>query len=108
MKEEQTKNKKIYPKFNWHFLHWGRSPEDDWKIIFSITTILVFCSIALSAFIFMKIDKGEIFLVEKTDENTEKSLDFEKLKQAVSYYENKALEFERIKNSQPTGVDPSL
>ena len=108
MEGEQTTIKKLHPKLDWHFFHWGRSPEGDWKIIFSVTTALVLCSITLSVFIFIKIDKGEIFLAEKTNENTEERLDLDKLKQAVFHYENKALEFERIQNSKPSYIDPSL
>jgi len=108
MDNEEQKTKKVRQKRSFDFLHWGRSAEGDWKIIFIVAAIFALCSIALSTFIFIKIDKGEIFLVEKTTEDSAESLNVEKLKETNSYYKNKALEFERIKNSNPAHVDPSL
>ena len=58
--------------------------------------------------IFIKIDKGEIFVVKRSEIEGEKSLDVSLLHKTVSYYQNKALEFERIKNIKTQAVDPSL
>lgn len=98
-------------KFNWNLggglLKLGTSQEADWKIIFISTVILVTLVIALSVFIFIKIDKGEIFSVKETIRDGE-GLDLSLLRDTVSYYENKTLEFEKIKSSKPEGIDPSL
>ncbi len=105
---EEQKTTKKHLKLNWHFFHWGRSPERDWKIIFTFMTLLLFCSIVFSTFIFIKIDKGEIFLVEQPNEEQNLTVNLEKLKDTISYYNSKALEFGKIKNSKPQYVDPSL
>lgn len=89
-------------------LGFGASPEADWKIILISTMILAVLVIALSVFVFIKVDKGEIFVVERSVDKEEKALDISLLRETVLYYQNKALEFERIKNSVTLIVDPSL
>lgn len=84
------------------------SPESDWKIIFISTVVLVICVIILSIFVFIKIDKGEIFLTGGMIEKIEKPLDVSHLKETVNYYEGKRVEFERIKNSRVPSADPSI
>ena len=86
----------------------GTSPEADWKIIFVSTMILAVLVIASNIFIFIKINKGEIFVVEKSAEEGDKTLDLSLIRKTVSYYQNKALEFERIKRAKTPATDPSL
>ena len=95
-------------KKNGRFLGYGTSPEADWRIIFASTAILAVLIIGLSAFIFIKIDRGEIFVVKESAEQGDKTLDLSLLKETVSYYQNKALEFERIKRAKTSAADPSL
>lgn len=99
---------KLNRKIHGRLFGLGSNPETDWKIIFVSTLVLAVLVVVLSVFIFMKIDKGEIFVVEKSNEQGEKSLDTSLLKETVSYYENKAREFERIKGLIVPAVDPSL
>lgn len=106
--EEKKNIFNISGKIHLHFLHWGRSPERDWKIIFVFAALFAFCSIATSAFIFVKIDRGEIFLAEKVNEESGETLDFKKLEETALYYKNKELELEKIIRSKPQYVDPSL
>ena len=91
-----------------HRTAFGLSPEVDWKIIFVSTAVLIILVIASSIFIYVKIDKGEIFVVEKPEENRERTLNISALKETISYYQNKALEFERIKSQVTPATDPSL
>lgn len=100
-------NKKINLNFNVRLLKLGENPETDWKFIFIFTALLTVLIITLSVFTFIKIDKGEIFLVKEST-GEEEGLDLKVLKETVSYYENKALEFERIKSTKTSSVDPSL
>jgi hypothetical protein len=99
---------KLNWKINGRLLGLGGSPEADWKIILVSTLILTVLVIALSVFIFIKIDKGEIFVVERPAGEGEKNLDVSLLKETVSYYRAKALEFERIKGLVIPAIDPSL
>lgn len=95
-------------KKNGRFLGYSTSPEADWGIIFVSAAILTVLIIGLSTFIFIKIDRGEIFVVKKLAGEGDKTLDLSILKETVSYYQNKALEFERIKRAKTSTVDPSL
>ena len=101
-----------FKKWNWgvksRLFGFGTGPEVDWKIIFISTMVLTILIIVLSTFIFIKINKGEIFVVEKSAERGEKVLDVSLLKKTVFYYQDKALEFERIKSLVTPAVDPSL
>ena len=108
MENLQTSFKKLNWKTDGRLFGFGTSPEADWKIIFISTVALALLVIIISAFIFIKIDKGEIFVVEQSDEQGEKTLDISLLKETVSYYEGKAVEFERIKRASTPAVDPSL
>lgn len=100
--------KKLNWKINGRLFGFGTSPDADWKIIFISTTILATLVIALSIFMFIKINKGGIFAVEKLVEQEEKVFDVSLLKETVLYYQNKALEFERIKQSVVPATDPSF
>ena len=108
MENQQTSFKKLHWKTNGRLFGFGLNPEADWKIIFISTSILVVLAILLSVFMFIKIDNGEIFLVKRPAEEGEKTLDISLLRETVSYYQNKALEFERIKSLKIPAVDPSL
>jgi|SRR3989338_7295529 len=104
----KTSFRKLSLKVDGRFLGFGTSPEADWKIIFISALLLAVLVIVLSVFIFIKIDKGEIFVVEKLVGEKKNTLDLNVLRETVSYYQNKALEFESIKNTKTPSVDPSL
>ena len=99
-------------KFKWrvggHLFGFGTSPQADWKIIFISTLVLTLLALVLSGFIFIKIDKGEIFVIDKPLEQRGKTLDISLLKEIISYYQGKAREFERIKSLVVPATDPSL
>ena len=87
----------------------GHSPEADGKIIVISTMVLTVLVVALSIWIFIKVNEREFFTVEPLEEERGKTLDTLLLRKTVLYYQNKALEFERIKNAgTSTAADPSL
>ncbi len=85
----------------------GTSPETDWKIIFNTGVFLVLCTIIFNAYVFVKIDKGEIFTVN-SPEGGSKALDIRKLEEIVSYYKARELEYEEVKSIGTKVPDPSL
>ena len=89
-------------------LIFGMSPESDWKIIFVSTLFLIVVVIAVSAGIFIKVNKWEIFVVEKTVDSSENTLNIELLEKTVKYYQDKEIIFEEIKSGGSVTVDPSL
>lgn len=108
MEKTQTSSKKLNWKVNGRLFSFGTSPDADWKIIFISTMILVILIVVLSVFMFIKIYRGGIFVVERSTEPEEKIFDPSLLRETVLYYQNKALEFERIKQSVTPAIDPSL
>ena len=90
-------------------LGFGTSPEADWKIILISTMSLAVLVVALSVLVFIKVNTRELFMVEQLEEEKGQTLNALLLRKTVLYYQNKALEFERIKNAgTSTAADPSL
>lgn len=88
-------------------LGFGTSPEADWKIIVYSTALLVLCMFAFNIYIFIKIDKGEIFTTERIVESN-RTLDVQKLESVVSHYIEQEAEYENVKKSLNTTPDPSI
>lgn len=107
--------KNIFKKHSLHFEFGGKHhqrnlmhPARDWKIIlfiFSITNIIL---AVFSAYLFLQINKGEIFLVEPTQAIIVDTIDREALKEVLLLFEEKSRNFEDLKRNKPTLVDPSL
>ena len=87
---------------------WSSSPDADWKVIFIGTvSLIVFVSI-LNLVVFVRVDKGKFFVGEEVITET-LTLNTEKLKKTLTYYQNKAAEFKRFTSGGATViVDPSL
>jgi len=84
------------------------NPEGDWKIIFTVTVTLVILVGVLNVYMFIKVNKGEFFTVEDAGGETE-TLNAETLRQTLSYYRGKAINFENILSGTTTSVsDPSI
>jgi hypothetical protein len=89
-------------------LSFGTNPEADWKFIFIYTVVIILLVTLFNIVIFIKIDKGEIFTTERPLEEEKGVFNLAGLKNTVSYYQNKGLEFERIKKEKVPTADPSL
>ena len=108
MEDPQTSLKKSGWKIRGK-LGFGTSPEADWKIILISTVVLTVLVVTLSVLIFIKVNERELFMVEQLEEEKGQTLDTLLLRKTVLYYQNKALEFDRIKNAGASTVaDPSL
>ncbi len=108
MENLKTFFKKSDLKFSGNLFGFGTSPEADWKVIFILSAILAVSFVGFSVYIFIKIDKGEIFLSENLSQQNDKVLDTNLLKESAAYYKNKAVEFAELKNVGIPAVDPSL
>ncbi|PIP55799.1 MAG: hypothetical protein COX06_01340 [Candidatus Zambryskibacteria bacterium CG22_combo_CG10-13_8_21_14_all_42_17] len=101
-----------FKKYNWKvqgkLFGFGVSPDSDWKIILISTIILIISVIAFSAFIFVKIDKEEIFVMETSEGHEREVINTTNLRETVLHYQNKAVEFESIKGAVIQTADPSL
>lgn len=83
-------------------------PMRDWKILFVVFIVLNGIIIVFSAFLFLEINKGEIFLVEPATPSGIDTVDRNALREILFSFEEKAEQFEALKTSRPTLADPSL
>ena len=83
-------------------------PMRDWKILFVVFVMLNVAIIAFSAFLFLEINRGDIFLVEPTAPSGIDTVDRDELREALLSFEEKARQFEALKTKKPTLADPSL
>lgn len=100
MENSENNNKKFSRKLEsgkW-LLGLGTSPDADWKIIFASTIVLIILMVILNVFIFIKIDRQEVVVSGEAGKERQKALDLSELRKTVLYYQNKALEFDKIKN----------
>ncbi|MEK7461624.1 MAG: hypothetical protein AAB586_00950 [Patescibacteria group bacterium] len=107
MKDSLKLWKKLNWKINGRIFGFGTSPEADWKIIFVSSVMFMVLIIAFSIFMFREINRGSIFVTETPVIQEEQIIDTSLLKETVLYYQNKALEFKKLKSSAPSGTDPS-
>jgi len=104
--------RKIFSKFEFKksgtSLNLGSGPERDWKLIALSTILLALFVIGFSLYVFIQIDKGEIFVVERPGGREGRILDIDKLRATVDYYQSKAETFETLKSQVIQSQDPSL
>lgn len=88
---------------------WGSSPDEDWKTIFLFTILLIVAVGAWSFLTYFQIKSGALLEDEFYLGSELPSLNLEDLGNTTSYYQNKALELEKIKSGRGTNiVDPSI
>src|SRR3989344_8024737 len=94
--------KEIFKKNDWKgkgsLIRFGSGPEADWKLIVISAITLVILVSALNVWMFVKINEGEAFEIEESAEETEATLDLKKLRATIEYYQNKEVEFEKIRS----------
>lgn len=93
---------------NGRLFGFGVSPNADWKVLFSLFVLLFILISGVSFYMFVKIDKGEIFVVEKQSAVGSRILDTNLLKQTIEYYRERSTRLEEIKANKDATLDPSL
>jgi hypothetical protein len=86
----------------------GKNPEADWKLLFGLFVTLAVLLLAFSGFILYQIYQGEIFLAEKHDPRTLRTIDRNKLKELIGQFKLSDGHFEELKADKPVLVDPGL
>ncbi len=81
--------------------------DRDWKIMFVSACALLVIAVAGSLIVFTKISNEGIPVTEEAGSDKE-NLNTNKLHDTVIYYQNKAIELEKIKNTKPSAIDPSI
>lgn len=95
------KKKKSFRKGGLHF-----DPDIYWEILLAMVFIIVVLSFILGFFLFRKINKGFISLVENTESQIEK-ISQERVKKTLEYFSLRKQKSDQILNSPSPIVDPS-
>jgi len=80
----------------------------DWRVVVAVFLSLNILIIASSFYLFVKINKEEIFLLENTGLVWVDRIDKGKLLDAVNLYEQREDEFQSLLRKRPQISDPSL
>jgi hypothetical protein len=79
-----------------------------WKRIFLLFVVVNIIVIAVSVYLFFQINSGGIFRVEQDTVISVDSINRALLRDTIDSFEQKKLEFERLKTKESSVVDPSL
>ena len=86
----------------------GRDARADWRVICFTFIFLNLVSIGVSVFVYGKINKGEIFLVDKSEQVSVKTLGRFELEQTVHYFNEKQDRFDALLQRGLPTVDPYI
>jgi len=84
------------------------NPHRAWEIIFESFILVAVLLLALSGYLFVKINSGEIFKVEKAPEGQLETINREDLTRVLHIYELKSLRFDSVKAGKQALPDPSI
>ncbi|MES2214063.1 MAG: hypothetical protein V4465_01560 [Patescibacteria group bacterium] len=102
----QIKGLKLHK--NGRLFGFGTSPKADWKVIFIVFILLFILLTAVCVDLFIKVNKGEIFVVQRGVAAPVPTLNTALLDKTVMYYEDRAKTLEDIQANRDATVDPSL
>ena len=100
--------KKISLKKNGHLFGYGNGPDSDWRVIFTVLSIFMVAVIAVGLYIFIEINRGELFSPKEDTAATPVKLNVSLLNKTISYYADRASTTENIKTSKEVVKDPSI
>ena len=86
-----------------HHAHEDRAHVNrDWTVVLMVFVIIVLVVTALNVRLFMRIDKGELFVVEDTDKTAvSNTIDEELLGSTLEFFVEKENRFEQLKRTTP-------
>jgi len=80
----------------------------DWVILVSAFSLITLVFAGIGLYLFLKINNEEIFLLEKQNIQTQKTIDQVKLKEVIVHHEEKEKQFQELFSERPRVVDPAL
>lgn len=80
----------------------------DWEIIFSVFIAFILVSALFSVYLFLQINKGEIFTVRQNGNVSLDTINRTLLEDTLLFFENKQQRFIEMNKNKPRFVDPSL
>lgn len=84
----------------------GRDARRDWRLVFISFLVVTALALAFSFFVYARIDKGELFLVDKEGPAPLRTLNRFELEKTVAHFEEKRGRFERLKRAPLSVSDP--
>lgn len=84
----------------------GRDARADWQVVVYVFLVLNVFSIGMSVFIYQHIDTGEIFLVDKKEPVSIRTVNRFELEQTVRFFEEKQARFDALKRWEFSTADP--
>jgi len=82
------------------------NPHRDWALVLIIFTVVTIGSVAGSAYLFLQISKGEIFLVEPEQTRTLETIDQALLSKTLFFYEEQKRQHALLQENPPSLADP--
>lgn len=84
------------------------TPHSDWRTLVIIFAILVIAVGAASFYIFIQIERDEIFLAEEMEKVDMKTFDTQKLEDTIQAFEQRKEDLEILRAERPRIIDPSI
>lgn len=82
-------------------------PYRDWKIIATVFVVLAVIAAALGTYLFLGVQKGEVFGSDRVIEKPKEVIDKGHLKEVIDSFDQRKIEREKLNSSRPSLVDPS-
>ena len=84
------------------------TPRSDWRTLFIIFTILVIAVGSASFYIFVQIERDEIFLHKEGEQLRARTFNTQKLKETLKAFEQKNADLDMLRAKRPSVIDPSI
>lgn len=84
------------------------TPRSDWRTLVIVFVVLVIAVGSASFYIFIQIDRDEIFLAEEGEKARVKAFDAQKLKDTIQDFEQRKTDLETLRAERPNIIDPSI
>ena len=83
------------------------TPRSDWRTLFIIFTILVIAVGSVSFYIFVQIERDEIFLAKEGEQLRVRTFNAQKLKDTLKAFEQRKAGLDTLRIERPHIIDPS-
>ncbi len=84
------------------------NPVHDWKIVLIFFVFIAIILAGLSGYLFLKINRGEIFITQKHDTQTVSVLNVKLLEKTVGEFEEKKAHLLELETEKVIASDPSI
>lgn len=86
----------------------GSNPVIDWEIIFFISTFLIIAVMSYGTYIFYKVDKGLLNVVEEKSPGKIVTIDRTALRTIIEQFDLKKATYDDLRSQKIRYVDPSI